>query len=306
LSHSRHRWYRVALAVGLIALAVGGCDSRADERPTMGSVLESAEESDWRELNPEFTLYMTIPGGTVVMELAPDFAPKVIQNIRRLTDAEFFDGAAIIRSQENYVAQWGDPNSESGDARSRGDAALTIEAEFYRDAAGLAFAAIESLDAYADQVGFVKGFPAGKDNGDGRAWLTHCYGMLGVGRGMETDSGSGAELYVVTGHSPRHLDRNVVLVGRVIQGMELLTTLPRGTGSLGFYESEDEYVTIESIRFASDVPEAERIHLNVLRTDTNTFQDLVEARRYRAEEWFVDPTNKISLCNVPIPVRSAD
>jgi peptidylprolyl isomerase len=127
--------------------------------------------------------------------------------------------------------------------------------------------------------------------------------MLGVGRGMEPGSGTGAELYVVTGHSPRHLDRNVVLVGRVVQGMELLSTLPRGTGSLGFYESAEEYVPIESIRFASDVAVAERIRLSILRTDTDTFSDLVEARRYRAEDWFVDPTNKISLCNVPIPVR---
>ena len=299
-------YYRTVLALTLLALAASGCDSRADERPTMSSVLEAASDSDWRELDPDFTLYMKIPGGTVVMELAPDFAPNVIENIRVLTKAKYFDGTAIIRSQENYVAQWGDPDAESGNARSRGDAASSIVAEFYRDAAGLAFTSIDSRDAYADQVGFVKGFPVGKDNGDGRAWLTHCYGMLGVGRGMEPDSGTGAELYVVTGHSPRHLDRNVVLAGRVVQGMELLTTLPRGTGSLGFYESEAQYVPIESIRLASQVEEAERIQLSILRTDTDTFRDLVEARRYRAEDWFVDPTDHIGLCNVPIPLRTAE
>lgn len=298
--------FRIALTLWFIAISAGGCDSYADERPTMSSVMEAASESDWRELDPEFTLYMKIPGGTVIMELAPDFAPNVIENIRLLTKARFFDGTAIIRSQENYVAQWGDPDADGSDARSRGDAASSIPAEFYRGAAGLTFAAIDSRDAYADQVGFVKGFPVGKDNGDGRAWLTHCYGMLGVGRGSTPDSGTGAELYVVTGHSPRHLDRNVVLAGRVLQGMELITTLPRGTGSLGFYESEDEYVPIESIRFASDVAAADRIRLSILRTDTDTFQNLVEARRYRAEDWFVDPTDKIGLCNVPVPVRSAE
>ena len=297
---------RTTLALALIAIAGSGCDSRADERPTMSSVLEAASESDWREPDPDYTLYMRIPGGTVVMELAPDFAPNVIENIRVLAKAKFFDGTAIIRSQENYVAQWGDPDADSDNARSRGDAASSIEAEFYRDAAGLQFTSINSRDAYADQVGFVNGFPVGKDSDGGRAWLAHCYGMLGVGRGMEPDSGTGAELYVVTGHSPRHLDRNVVLAGRVIQGMELLTTLPRGTGSLGFYESEAEYVPIEMIRFASQVAKADRIRLSILRTDTDTFRDLVEARRYRAEDWFVDPTNNIGLCNVPIPVRAAD
>ena len=39
---------------------------------------------------------------------------------------------------------------------------------------------------------------------------------------------------------PRHLDKNVTLVGRVIKGMELLSSLPRGTGDLGFFENQDE------------------------------------------------------------------
>lgn len=298
--------FRLGLAIGLIAATAIASDSYADGRPTLSSVMKAASDSDWRELDPDFTLYMTLPGGTVIMELAPDFAPDAIENIRLLAKAKFFDGTAIIRSQENYVVQWGEPNADEGNARSRGDAASVVGAEFYRQAAGLDFSPIDSRDAYADQVGFVKGFPVGKDDSDGRAWLTHCYGMLGVGRGGEPDSGNGAELYVVIGHSPRHLDRNVVLVGRVVRGMELLTTLPRGTGPLGFYESEEEYVPIESIRFGSDVSETDRINLSVMRTDTETFQNLVQARRYRADDWFVDPTGRIGLCNVPIPVKQIE
>jgi peptidylprolyl isomerase len=291
------------MATVAVTALVSACGSVADDRPTMTAVLEASSDADWREPDPQFLLYMSIPGGLIIMELAPDFAPDVIENIRLLTRADFFSGAAITRSQENYVAQWGDPNAGTDDATSYGEAAAIVEAEFYRDAAGLNFVGIDSRDAYADQVGFVNGFPVGRDNE--RAWLTHCYGMLGVGRAMSPDSGNGAELYVVTGHSPRHLDRNVVLVGRVLQGMELLTTLPRGTGPLGFYESKDEQVAIESIRFASELPEDQRVGLKVLRTDTETFRQLVEARRYRAEDWFVDPADNIGLCNVPIPVRAA-
>jgi peptidylprolyl isomerase len=292
------------MATVAVTALVSACGSVADDRPTMTAVLEASSDADWREPDPQFLLYMSIPGGLIIMELAPDFAPDVIENIRLLTRADFFSGAAITRSQENYVAQWGDPNAGTDDATSYGEAAAIVEAEFYRDAAGLNFVGIDSRDAYADQVGFVNGFPVGRDNE--RAWLTHCYGMLGVGRAMSPDSGNGAELYVVTGHSPRHLDRNVVLVGRVLQGMELLTTLPRGTGPLGFYESKDEQVAIESIRFASNLPEDQRVGLKVLRTNTETFRQLVEARRYRAEDWFVDPADNIGLCNVPIPVRAAE
>jgi peptidylprolyl isomerase len=87
--------------------------------------------------------------------------------------------------------------------------------------------------------------------------------------------------------------------------MELLTTLPRGSGALGFHEKAEDRVPIRAIRLASEVPAAERSALEVFRTDTAAFQRLVEARRNRREPWFVEPTGRIELCNVPIPVREA-
>ncbi len=134
--------------------------------------------------------------------------------------------------------------------------------------------------------------------------MTHCYGAVGVGRDTEANSGGGTELYAVIGHSPRHLDRNVTLVGRVVKGMELLSVLPRGTGNLGFYEKKEDRVPIRTIRVAAEVPEAERTPLEVLRTDTPTFTAMVEARRNRTDEWFKFKAGAVEICNVPIPVRT--
>lgn len=295
---------KIQVASAAICLAVGACGSQADDRPTMAGVLEASTDEDWRAPDPEFTLYMAIPGGEVIMELALKFAPNVIENIRSLTKSAYFDGTAITRSQDNYVVQWGDPNAGSEGAKPYGDASDTVKAEFYRDGGDSGFVRIDSRDAYADEVGFENGFPVGRDSGGKREWLTHCFGMLGVGRDSDPDSGNGSQLYVVTGHAPRHLDRNVVLVGRVIRGMELLTTLPRGTGPLGFYEREEQLVPISWMRLAADMPQDDRVALQIMKTDTETFRRLVESRRHRAEEWFVDPTDKIELCNVPIPVRT--
>lgn len=268
----------------------------------MGGVLQASSTSDWRQPLPENTLYLQLHSGRVVFELAPGFAPKHIENIRKLVAEKFFDGLAIVRSQDNYVVQWGDPGSGGPNAaRSLGRASAMLEGEFYRDAKGLSFNKIKSKDAYADEVGFIDGFPVGSDGED--IWLAHCFGMLGVGRANSPASGNGAELYVVTGHAPRHLDRNITLLGRVIDGMQFLTTLPRGNGPLGFYETEEEYVPISSIRFGNEIPVGDRLKIELLRTDTETFANLVEARSYRAEEWFVKPTGRIGLCNVPLPSR---
>lgn len=289
----------------LIALLAWAAVSTAQDRPTMAGVLDASRETDWRSLDPANTLYMQLGDGLVVFELAPNFAPAHVENIRKLVGNRYFDGLAIIRSQDNYVVQWGDVNAGTDAEKPQGNALASLELESYRSAKGLPFSVLTSSDAYANEVGFSDGFPVGRDDAEGRAWLTHCYGMLGVGRANSPQSGNGAELYVVTGHAPRHLDRNVTLVGRVVHGIEHLTTLPRGTGPIGFYENESEYVPIVSIRFGTELAENERLAIRLLRTDTDTFQSLIEARRYRVEDWFVDPAQRIGLCNVPLPSRPA-
>ena len=268
------------------------------------AILDSADDADWRTPEDKNLLYMQHAKGQVIFELAPAFAPEVIANIRQLVTQGYFDGLAIIRVQDNYVVQWGDSLAGKDGARSLGEAKTELEPEFFRERAGLDIVPLDSRDAYAEEVGFVDGFPVASDGK--RAWLTHCYGMLGVGRDYAFNSGNGAELYVVTGHAPRHLDRNVTLIGRVIAGVETLSSLPRGTGFLGFYEDEKEHVRISSIRFGDDISETERVSLQVLRTDSRTFQDYVQSRTHRKESWFADPAGRIEICNVQIPVKELE
>jgi len=271
---------------------------------TTGEVLADSAPSDWRTLDPAQTLYMDLPAGRVVIELAPDFAPRHVANVLTLVREQYFDGLAIMRSQDNFVVQWGDPESAPDAKKSLGTAQAALAAEFTRPSQGLAFTALPDPDTYAPQTGFVAGFPAARDLRDGTAWLVHCYAVVGVGRDNAADSGGGTELYAVTGHAPRQLDRNITVLGRVVQGMELLATLPRGSGPLGFYATPEQRTPIRRVRLAADVPESERVALEVLRTDTATFRDLVESRRNRQDAWYKVPAGHIDVCNVPLPVRS--
>ena len=266
----------------------------------MPEVLAASSASDWRALDPENTLYVELPGGRVVIELAPAFAPLHVANIKTLTRAGYFNGLSVIREQDNYVAQWGDPESRHplppgiGKVAAEFDSALPPK---------MAFTRLPDGDVYAPEVGFSDSFPVARSTKLGKVWLAHCYGMVGVGRDLDAESGSGAEMYVVIGHAPRHLDRNVALVGRVIKGVELLSSLPRGSAEMGFYTKNEKPLPIKSIRVAADVPAPERSNLEVIRTDTPTFTALVESRRNRPEDFFKTPAGHIDLCNVPLPVR---
>ena len=73
-------------------------------------------------------------------------------------------------------------------------------ARFRQDAPDLMIRRLADPDTYA-KTGWTQGFPMA--DGGGRAWLTHCYGMVGAGRDLDADSGGGGELYVVIGHAPQ-------------------------------------------------------------------------------------------------------
>ena len=289
-----------ALLLATAALAINVASAAGK---TMADVLAASKPSDWRTLDPENTLYMELAGGRVVIELAPEFAPQHVANVRTLVRSKYFDGLTIVRSQDNFVVQWGDP-ADADHKKPLGDAKKRVPAEFDRDTAGLKFTALPDPDTFAPQTGFVSGFPAARD-AEGTAWLVHCYSMLGAGRDNDVDSGPGTEMYVVSGHAPRQLDRNVALFGRVVYGMELLAIMPRGTAAMGFYDKPEQRVPIREIRVAGDVPAEKRTKLEVLRTDTQTFTDLIEARRNRQDEWYKHKANRIDVCNVPLPVRTA-
>jgi len=267
----------------------------------MATLLAASSAADWRPLDPEQTLYLELASGRVVIELAPQFAPLHVANIKSLVHAGYFNGLAIVRVQDNYVVQWADPNASA--RRAVPADVHDVAAEFDSPtSAKTPFTRLSDEDGYAPLVGFSDGFPVARDAKLNLTWLVHCYGMVGVGRDDAPES-DGTELYVVIGHAPRQLDRNVALVGRVIKGMELLSSLPRGHGELGFYTKNESQVPIRAVSLAADVPAAERSRLEILRTDSPLFTQLIEARRNRQESWFHHKAGHIDVCNVPIPVR---
>jgi len=295
-----------ALAFALAASAALPVSAAPPAPRTSQEILDAAPPSAWRTLDPENTLHLDLPAGRVVIELAPLFAPRHVANVKKLARERWFDGLTVNRAQDGFVVQWGDPFAgEEGKARPLGSAEALLPAEITRPAAGAPFRRHPDADGYAPRVGFSDGFPAGRDPRSGRTWLVHCYGTVGAGRDTAPDSSNGTELYVVIGHAPRQLDRNITVVGRVVRGMEILATLPRGTGPMGFYADPGQRIPIVSLRVAANVPEAERPALEILETDGPTWTAFVESRRNRRDAWYLAPAGHVDLCNVPIPVREA-
>lgn len=292
--------FHASVAVLLAALALVPTGQVAAVSPA--EILAEAPANHWAALQPSRLVVMDLSGGRrVVIETADAFAPRHAADLRQRVRSGWFDGQPVTRVQDNYVTQWGEAAGPralpEGVQRS-----LAPEFEVPGIPPGFAWTPLPDGDIYASHAGFIGAWPVGR-TAAGTTWLAHCYGMVGAGREDTADSGSTGELYVVIGHAPRHLDRNITLLGRVVSGMEHLAALPRGTDTMGVYAPGVARPTLERMVNAIDLPEDQRPRLQVLRTDTDSYTRWLEARRQR-DGWFIRPAGRIDLCNAQPPLRS--
>ena len=282
----------------LALLLQAAANSPAVVAKSPGEIVAQAPAADWFDIAADDLLVMQLASGSrvVIQLMPPPFSQPWIANIRTLAKARWWDGTTVNRVQDNYVVQWGDATEK----RALPAGMLKPTAKDYTIAAAAFPPPAAIRDAYA-ATKHVRGWPFASDGR--QAWPVHCYGMIGVGRNLAPDAGNGTELYTVIGHAPRHLDRNIAVVGRVVEGIEHLSSLPRGTGNLGFYEDPKQRVPIASVRLASDLPEAERPRLQFLSTESATFAAYADARANRKDAFFSVPAGGADICNVPVPVR---
>lgn len=299
------------------------------EYPSPPEIVAAAKADEWVAIAPSDLLVMQLAPlngkarRVVIQLMPPPFSQGWVGNIRKLAAAKWWDGTSINRVQDNYVVQWGDATEKK--ALPEGLAAVP-ESEYVAaigkilpaakghvaSSAGhvpdkllsemeAAVKAPNLVDPYSASLFHFSGWPLAGDFD--RYWPTHCYGMVGVGRNLSPDTGTGAELYTVIGHAPRHLDRNIALVGRVIEGIEHLSSLPRGTGPLGFYETAEERVSITSVRLASDMQPDANLKFEYLSTESKSFAAYADARANRRDAFFNVPAGGADICNIPVPVR---
>lgn len=353
-----------ALAAAALPPSLG---AQAPTRPQSApEIVKSAPAAHWMGIAPDDLLVMTLAPDAqgkarqvIIQLLPPPFSQGWIGNMRKLATAHWWDGGAIYRVQDNWVAQFGDPDEDTPKAKplppglavvpeSAYETAISTLPNDKKDAAspqltrwtsekrarllasghgaippvspgqsasnlapqlaaimGGMLSAIDagSLgDPYATDTGFYQGFPIAL-SGE-QAWPTHCYATVGVGRNNSPDTGTGAELYAVIGTPPRQLDRNIAVVGRVIEGIEYLSSLPRAPGN-GMYNDKAKNTPIQTIRLASALPPAEQPRFQYLSTNSRSFADYAQARVNRRDSFYIYAAGSADICNIPVPIRRA-
>jgi peptidylprolyl isomerase len=318
----------VPLAAFLALSPLSAQEAEKKEYPSPNAIVDAAPASDWQPIAASDLLVMDLAPDAkgearrvIIQLMPPPFSQGWIGNIRKLAAAKFWDGTSINRVQDNYVVQWGDAgydNPESGETEQKALPEGLVEVPeseystnvrkqlelYHGDQSKIDPPARKPLpwktDAYSLSI-FLDGWPIASHGSVG--WPIHCYAAVGVGRNLSPDTGTGAELYTVIGHAPRHLDRNIAVVGRIIEGIEHLSSLPRGKGQLGFYADPKKRVPIQSIRLGTALPATDQPRFEYLDTASKAFAKYADARANRRDPFFIKPAGGADICNIPVPVR---
>jgi peptidylprolyl isomerase len=145
--------------------------------------------------DPENTILLELPGGTVVIELMPDVAPGHSARMKELARAGQYDNVAFHRVIDGFMAQTGDvanANMEHGYnpwlAGTGGSELPDLKAEFSR--------------------------------------IPHDRGTLGAARSQNPDSANSQ--FFINFKDNHFLNGQYTVYGRVIEGMEHVDALTRG------------------------------------------------------------------------------
>ena len=288
----------------------------------------------WNPLPADRAVYLELEEGTVVIELNPEFAPKMVEHLKSLMEDQYYRGRSFYRVIDGFMAQAGadpdtpvdpdlptikaefeiqwpsKPSKQSKKQKAKNPDAVndntTIEAaEIAEEWTEMPWTAVQENDLYAPYTGFVNGFAVGRDQKKaGKAWLLHCPGSVALARGNEPDSGY-ADFYIVMGQAPRYLDRNMTVFGRVVWGMDVVQRIKRGSAlENGMIDGDLDRTWIKRMRLASSVDKDQQLNIWIADTNDKSFVKMLKQRRDRKQPFFhYRPPKVLDVCQVPVASR---
>jgi peptidylprolyl isomerase len=295
-------FYRLTLSLSLIVLSTTVQAKQGIKENTITPVAskQANNQDEWRTVAIENMVLLSLPHGKVVVELAPQFSPRHVEQFIRLIKAEHYDGNKFYRVIDGFVAQAGPEEDSSIDSSIP---LLALEGEWSTNK-NWQFTLVQNKDLFAEQTGFKDGFALAHNPSEDTAWLTHCPGIIAMARGNEANSGS-SHFYITNGQAPRYLDRIMSIFGRVIYGMNHVQAITRTATIEGETEvASADYTPIISMKMMADVPAAKQIHLAVKNTESKLFATKLTERIKRDDAFFFKkPPAVLDVCQTPVLTR---
>ncbi|MFN0023931.1 MAG: peptidylprolyl isomerase [Parvularculaceae bacterium] len=286
---------KLLVSAAVIALTATAALAAKAPPPNPAQKVVDAGDAEWRPVDLENLIVVDLPAGPLYIELRPDLAPKHVEQIKTLVRRGFYDGLTFHRVIEGFVAQGGDPKGDGTGGSDLPD----IGAEFARDSKDVANFTTIGRDRVAARVGLLDGVPVGAEpetlrsfraDRAVRVWGAHCQGVMSMARATDPNSAN-SQFFLVIGDARQNLDQRYTVWGWIVEGLENARRIERG-------EPPKRPTPIVRMRIGADVPAAEMVKIEVMRSDSEVFLT------YLKEAKLVDETGFVKdLCDIKPPRR---
>ncbi|MDO9418557.1 peptidylprolyl isomerase [Pararhizobium sp.] len=157
-------------------------------------------------------LTIQLKDGPVVIQLAPDVAPKHVERIKALAAAGEYNNVAFHRVIEGFMAQTGDV--KFGD----------MEDGFQPEMAGTGGSSQPDVEAEFSKVPFERG-------------------TVGMARSQDPNSAN-SQFFIMFAPGD-FLNGQYTVVGKVVSGMEFVDKIKRGAGDSGAVTDPDRMISVK-------------------------------------------------------------
>jgi peptidylprolyl isomerase len=236
----------------------------------------------YRTIDNDNILIFELETGRVTFELANFFAPNHVKRIKNLVREGFYDGLPLYRVIENFVVQGGDSSGKKP-TKFRSEMHNEFTRSITKDTH---FTLVQQPDLLAEQTGFIDGFAVGRSVTDNKEWLIHCPGTINLARGIDPNSGT-TDFAIMYGQATRHLDRNMSVFGRIIDGWDSFYRVNRApieTG--GVFGDESKATKIIKASILKDLPESQSTKYEIENTNTPSFKSKIQQRKKLTNAFF--------------------